>query len=91
MGFIKLVVFGFIGLSIIYLSISIYSRSVRKERLEDEFDAENPDGGAPGARDAYIAEGMQAYNKSIRPKLIGLVYVVPTVAVAVIVYTINTN
>lgn len=89
MGFIKLVVFGFIGLSIIYLSISIYSRSVRKERLEDRFDAENPDGGAPGARDAFVAEGMRAYDTSLRPKLIGLVYVVPTVVIAAIVYMIN--
>ena len=91
MVFIKLVVFGFIGLSIIYLSISVYSRSVRKERLEKTFDAEHPDGGAEGARDAFVAEGLLAYNNSIRPKLIGLVYVVPTVVIATIVYTINTN
>jgi len=71
MGFIKLVVFGFIGLSIIYLSVSVYSRSVRKERLEDRFDTENPDGGTPGARETFITEGMVAYNSSIRPKLIG--------------------
>lgn len=91
MGFIKLVVFGFLGLSVIYLSVSIYSRSVRKERLEDEFDAENPDGGAPGARDAFVAEGLKSYDASIRPKLIGLVYVVPTVAIGAIVYMINAN
>ena len=91
MGFIKLVIFGFIGLTVIYFSIAIYSRSVRKERLEDEFDEKFPEGGAEGARDTFIAEGMHAYNTSIRPKLIGLVYVVPTVVIAVIVYTINTN
>ena len=91
MGFFRLVVFGFIALSVIYLSISLYSRSVRKERLEDEFDEANPDGGPAGARDAYIAEVMDAYNNSIRPKLIGLVYVVPTVVIGAIVYTINAN
>ncbi len=91
MEFIKLVIFGFIGLSVIYLSISLYSRSVRKERLENTFDAENPDGGEAGARDAFVADGMQAYNSSIRPKLIGLVYVVPTVVIGVIIYTINAN
>lgn len=91
MGFIKLVVFGFIGLSVIYLSISLYSRSVRKERLENEFDEAHPDGAEDGARDAFIAEGMQAYENSIRPKLIGLVYVVPTVVIGAIIYTINTN
>ncbi|PJI92967.1 hypothetical protein BC777_1834 [Yoonia maricola] len=91
MAFIKLVIFGFIALTVIYFSIAIYSRSVRKERLEDEFDAEHPEGGAAGARDTFIAEGMQDYNNSIRPKLIGLVYVVPTVVIAAIVYTINAN
>lgn len=91
MGFIKLVVFGFIGLSVIYLSISLYSRSVRKERLENEFDAQNPEGAAEGARDTFVAEGIVAYNNSIRPKLIGLVYLVPTVVIAGIVYTINAN
>jgi hypothetical protein len=91
MGFIKLVVFGFIGLSVIYLSVSLYSRSVRKERLEDAFDAEHPDGGEEGARDAFVNAGMLAYNNSIRPKLIGLVYVVPTVVIGAIIYTINTN
>ena len=91
MGFIKLVVFGFIGLTVIYFSVSLYARSVRKERLEDDFDAEHPDGGAPGARDAYVAEGLKRYDSSIRPKLVGLVYVVPTVVVAAIVYTINAS
>lgn len=91
MGFIKLVIFGFIGLTVIYFSVSLYSRSVRKERLEDQFDQEHPDGGEAGARDAFVAEGMQAYHSSIRPKLIGLVYVVPTVAIAAIAYTINAN
>jgi len=90
MGFIRLVVFGSIGLTVIYFSVSLYSRSVRKERLENEFDAENP-GGDRAARSAYVAEGMQAYDKSIRPKLIGLVYVVPTVVLGTIVYIINAN
>jgi len=91
MGFIKLVVFGFIGLTVIYFSVSLYSRSVRKERLENEFDAANPEGGEPGARDAFVAAGLQAYDSSIRPKLIGLVYVVPTVVIGTIIYTINAN
>ncbi|PXW72451.1 hypothetical protein C7964_101563 [Loktanella sp. PT4BL] len=90
MGFIKLVVFGFIGLTVIYFSVSLYSRSVRKERLEDEFDAENPDGDRE-ARDAFVTEGLKAYDASIRPKLIGLVYVVPTLAIGAIVYMINAN
>ncbi len=91
MGFIRLVVFGFIALTVVYFSISLYSRSVRKEKLENEFDAANPDGGEPGARDAFVADGMVAYKNSIRPKLIGLVFVVPVVVVSAIVYVVNTN
>jgi len=89
MGFIRLVIFGFIGLTVIYFSVSIYSRSVRKERLEREFDADHPDSGASDARDAFVSKGLQAYDASIRPKLIGLVYVVPTVVIGAIIYIIN--
>ncbi|MFT6076742.1 MAG: hypothetical protein ACJAZ1_003679 [Yoonia sp.] len=91
MGFIKLVVFGFVGLSVIYFSVSLYSRSVRKERLEDAFDAEHPDGADVGAREVFVTAGLQAYDSSIRPKLIGLVYVVPTIVIGAIIYTINAN
>ena len=90
MGFIRLVVFGFLALSVVYLSIALYSRSVRKERLEDAFDEANPDG-SEDARNAFIKDGMDDYNNSFRPKLIGLVYVIPVVAVSIIVYVINTN
>lgn len=88
MAFIKLVVFGFIGLTVIYWSVSLYARSVTKERLEDSFDAAHPDG-TKAERETYVQDGLKDYDGSIRPKLIGLVYVVPTIVVAVIIYTIN--
>ena len=91
MGFIRLVIFGFIGLTVVYFSVSIYSRSGRKERLEKEFDANHPDGGDPGGRDAFVSEGLQAYDASIRPRLIGLIYVVPTVVIGTIILVINAN
>lgn len=89
MGFVRLIVFGFVGLSILYLVISIYSRSLRREKLEKEFDADHPGHVDPDARDAYVDKGIVAYNSSIRPKLIALVYVVPTIAIAAIIYMIN--
>jgi hypothetical protein len=89
MGFIKLAVFGFLGLSVIYLSITLYSRSVRLEKLEKHWAAENPGGGDADARQAYIDEGMTRYKHGLRRKLIGLVYVIPTVAIAVILYLTN--
>ncbi len=91
MAFIRLVIFGFIGMTVVYFSISLYSRSIRKERLENAFDADHADGGAPGARQAFVEEGMIAYNNSIRPRLIGLIYVVPTIVIGTIIYIINAN
>ena len=91
MGFVRLVLFGFIGLSIVYLSISVYSRSVRREKLEKAWAEENAGNEDMAARDAYVEKGIVAYNNSFRPKLIGLVYIIPTVIVMVIVYTTNTN
>ena len=91
MAFVKLFVFGFIFLSVIYLSISVYSRSVRREKLEKRWDANPPEGADAAARDAYIADGMAEYHSGLRRRLIALVYVVPTLVIAVILYITNAN
>ena len=91
MNFIRLLLFGFLALSVVYLSISVYSRSVRREKLEKGWAQDNPGSTDMAARDAYVAEGIVAYNASFRPKLIGLVYIVPTVVVIAIVYITNAN
>ena len=82
---VRLIVFGFLGLSVAYIIISLYSQSVRREKLENRFDA----GGIEGDRDDYIKIGMIAYQHSLRRKLIWLVYVIPTLVVAVTVYLVN--
>ncbi len=91
MAFIKLFIFGFIALSVIYVSVSIYSRSVRREKLEKRWDANPPEGADTAARDAYIADGMTLYESGLRRKLIALVYVVPTLVIAAILYITNAN
>lgn len=91
MAFVRLVVFGFLALSVIYLSVAVYSRSVRREKLEKAWAEDNPASTDMAARDAFVAKGILDYNASYRPKLIALVYVVPTVIVAGIVYITNTN
>lgn len=82
---IRLVVFGFLGLSVVYILVSLYSQSVRRERLEKKFDA----GGVDGDRDEYIRSGMIAYQHGLRRKLIWLVYIIPMAVVAVTVYLVN--
>ena len=91
MAFVRLVVFGFLALSVIYLSVAVYSRSVRREKLEKAWAEDNPASTDTSAHDAFVAKGITDYNASYRLKLIALVYVVPTVIVAGIVYITNTN
>lgn len=91
MGFIRLIVLGFIGLSVLYFAISIYSRSIRREKLENTWDENPPKGGDMAARDTYINDGMAEYESGFRKKLIVLVYVIPPLFVAVILYLTNTQ
>lgn len=91
MGFIRLIVLGFIGLSMLYFLISVYSRSIRREKLEKEWDANPPKGDDLATRDTYIKEGMIEYERGFRKKLIILVYVIPPLFVATILYLTNTQ
>jgi hypothetical protein len=84
-GAFRLAFFGFVAMTIAYLLICVYSRSVRREALEKEWDA----GGIDTDLEAYIADGMKAYEHTLRRRLIGLVYIVPTVIVLVIIYILN--
>ena len=86
--FLKLIFFGLVGLSVVYLSLSVFSASLRRERLEKEYDAEPVLG---QTRDDYVETGMAAYRTSLRPKLLVLVYIVPVAIWGAIVYVINAN
>jgi len=85
MGLLTFIVMGFLALTVVYLLVSAYSRSVRREKLEKRFDA----GGEPGDRDAFVEQGMQAYQNGLRRRLILLVYVIPIAIVAITVYLVN--
>jgi uncharacterized ion transporter superfamily protein YfcC len=84
-GWIRLILLALAVLTVVYFLVSIYSRSVRRERLEKRFDA----GGVEGDRDAYIATGMQHYEHGLRKRLIWLVIILPLVAMALTVYVVN--
>lgn len=91
MGLIRLLVFGFLGLSVVYLAISVYSRSIRREKLEDAWAEEHPDDGDSTQRTLFIEEGMEEYQSGLRRKLIALVYVIPTLIVIGILIATNWN
>lgn len=84
-GLIRLAVFGFIGLSVIYFLVRIYARSLRREALEKEYDA----GGIPGTRQDHIDAGLKRYERSLRKRLLWLVYIIPMVLMVVTIYLVN--
>lgn len=86
MSFVRLVIFGFLFLSVFYVCISLYSRSARREKLEAEWEETRPAG---IHRDAFVKEGMKEYETSLRRRLILLVYVIPPVLVGAIIYFVN--
>lgn len=83
---------GFVVLTVVYLLVSVYSRSIRRERLEKEWDTDPAnEGRLPDERTAFIEGGMEAWRHSFRRKMIVLVYIVPLVVAVVTVYLVNYN
>lgn len=81
----RMLVVGFVVLTIVYICLSLYSRAVRRGKLEEEWD----ETGMQGDRDAFIKEGLEEYDGSLRRKLILGVYVIPLCLVTVVIYLTN--
>lgn len=81
----RLMVIGFIVLTVIYVGLSFYSRSVRRGKLEEWWEEE----GKPGDLETYIDKGLEEYDGSLRRKLILGVYIIPITVVTIVVYLTN--
>ena len=84
----KLVVIGFIVLTIIYVCLSLYSRAVRRDKLEAQWEADGFEGDE-ATRRSFVEDGLAEYDKSLRRKLILGVYVVPLVLITAVIYFTN--
>ncbi|MGV6848777.1 MAG: hypothetical protein ACWA5A_10400 [Marinibacterium sp.] len=84
-AFLRMLIPLMIVLTIVYVGISIYSRARRKARLAQEWDH----GPKDVDREAFIDTGLEHYSQSFRRRLILLVYILPLVLIAVMVYLTN--
>jgi hypothetical protein len=90
MGWLKLAFILYVGLTIIYFFTSLYSRSVRREKLEKAWDSDPAREGATEAdRSAFIESGMEAYDKGLKKRLLWLIYIVPTLGFLAVIYFVN--
>lgn len=89
--YLELVLIWLVVTTVIYLLVRIYSRSVQREKLEKEFDANFPAGSGDVADDrkTFISEGLADYEHGRRRRLIGLIYVLPAIAFVVVIYVVN--
>ncbi|SHH56344.1 hypothetical protein [Marivita hallyeonensis] len=81
----RLLVIGFLVLSVVYICLSLYSRAVRRDKLEAEWDEEIRE----GDREAFVQAGLKEYDGSLRRKLILGVYIVPLTLMSLIIYFTN--
>ena len=83
---IRNIVIIFVLLSIAYAVLSIKARLTQRAKLASEYTVHDKSKDDAISKDEYIAEGMQKYGKSYRPKLIFGVYLVPIAIMAVLIY-----
>ncbi len=81
----RLLVIGVLVLSVVYICLSLYSRAVRRDKLEKEWDEEIQQ----GDRETFVEAGLRDYDGSLRRKLILGVYIVPMVVISAIIYFTN--
>lgn len=85
MAFVRLILILLVAQTVVYVALSLYSRSVRRGRLEEHWGKK----ALTGDKDAFIRRGLQKYDRSFRRKLILGVYVVPLTLIAILVYVTN--
>ncbi len=89
-GMARLLVMALIGLTVLYVLVSIYSKSVRREKLEKEWDTDPAREGAPAVdRTAFIEAGMETYRHGSKRRLLWLIYIIPMIVFVTIIYYVN--
>ena len=89
-AFIRLILFLLIAETVFYLLLRVYLRSLRTERLEEIWDERHPSmpGNTP-ARRAFVRRSMIGFDRTMKSRLLLLVFVLPNLAVVGIIYWVN--
>lgn len=89
-AFFRLILFLLIAETLFYLLLRVYLRSLRTERLEETWDARHPamPGNTP-ARRAFVRRSMARFDRTLKSRLLLLVFVLPNLAVVGIIYWVN--
>jgi len=83
---IRNIVVIFVLLSITYVVLSAWSALKQRKKLNADFKTADTSHDNTLSKQEYIEKGMQKYNRSLKPKLIFGVYLVPIAIMAVLIY-----
>lgn len=85
LAFIRLVFFLMFVLTVVYGILWFYSRQMHRAKLNRRW----ADKGLTGDRAAFIQRGLRQFDRSVRRKLLLLVYIVPLSLIALVIYMVN--
>ncbi len=72
--------------TVVYVVIALRARGRERRRLEAEWDEA---GGGGVGREEFVDRGLRSYERSLRRKLLLAIYIVPWVALVVIIQYVN--
>lgn len=82
---LRIILLALAVLTVVYICLMLYSRAVRKDRLEAQWDA----GGIETPRETFVRAGLEAQDRPVRRRLLLGVYVLPIVLLTVYIYVSN--
>ena len=86
----RLILFVLLLEAALYFLLKIYLRSLRREALEGEWDERHPDRAGDNAdRDEFVRRSMVGFEKTLRARLLWLVFIIPTAVIMGIIYWVN--
>lgn len=85
LGILRAWLVALVILTVFYWLLRTYFRSTRREALEKRFDEE----GLTGDRDIWVEAQMKDYGRSLKLRLLWLVYILPLAAIVGIIFYVN--
>lgn len=82
MVFARLMGIALVALSVVFVSLWFYARASKREKLEAQWDRDQ----GPGRRESFVQAEMMAYEGLLKRKLVWGVYVIPSLALALLIY-----
>ena len=76
----------FVVLTVAYVALAAWSRFRHRSALANDYETQIRLKKVTEEKSVFIARGMKAYDRSLRPKLILGVYVIPGAVAALLIY-----